>query len=101
MTSTRVCLCSVFEATIPLQVPAPLEPLVALAAAFPLIGSLVCHYMVILEVLEPTQSAAKGTERDRERDVAAGSKLVLCDFEPFQKTSPSVALALLTGGHII
>ena len=71
------------------------------AAAFPLIGSLVCHYMVIVELLEPTQSAAKGTEGDRERDVAAGSILVLCDFEPFQKTSPSVALALLTGGHII
>lgn len=55
--------------------------------------------MVILEVLEPSQSAAKGTESDREREVAAGSTLVLCDFEPLQKTSPSVALALLTGGH--
>ncbi len=89
----------VFSATIPLQVPAPLEPLVVLAAALPFFGSLVRHHMVILEILELERSAAAAVRDDAEREATTGNVLVLCDFEPVQKTSPTVALALLSGGE--
>jgi len=74
----------VYVSTIALDVPAPLAPVLALLDAIPIISGLVRHYMVILEI----------------GDLSGGRcQLILCDFEPFEKTSPATTLKLLTAGE--
>jgi len=97
----------VYLATTPLDVPAPLVPLVNFAAALPVFGAFVCHYMVILEIreriLQESPRAEEGGEKeggDKEAGGRVVTSFILCDFEPLHKTSPAVTYRLLTAGRI-
>ena len=83
----------VFVGTMPLDVPGPLASLVALAAFAPVIGRLLRHYFVVLEIHKDSGRAAE--------DGGQGEgMLMLCDFEPLDKTSAGTTLLLLTGGSV-
>lgn len=94
----------VYVSTIALDVPAPLVPALSLLETLPIIGAMVKHYMVILEVQGPeggNEGAEKTPEQgDEERGKGRPRQLVLCDFEPLDKTSPATTLKLLTAGEL-
>ena len=84
----------------PLDVPGPLAPFVKLATALPIIGSIIQHYMVILEinVLESQESGRKEAQAEAQ-PLVRETYLVICDFEPLDKKSPQATLTLLSGGE--
>ena len=93
-------ICKVYVSTIGLDVPAPLAPALSLLETLPIIGAMVKHYMVILEVQGPEAGNGGEEKGDEERGKGRPHQLVLCDFEPLDKTSPVTTIKLLTAGKM-
>jgi len=84
----------VFTHTLPLQIPAPLEPLAELGASIPVIGANVRHTILIVELKTPQGPQPRTADSG---DVGNGRTYVCIDFMPVSITDPSVIGSILAG----